>query len=388
MKFAVAGLGYVGLSIAILLSKYYKVNAYDIDSNRINTINQGKSPIEDDKIKKYLFKKNKNFFATSDIAHAFKNVQYIIICTPTNFNSKTKKFDTNSIEELIKLVIDINKNANVVIKSTIPIGYIELVKKKFKKKNIYFSPEFLREGKALEDNLYPSRIIVGSKDKNARLFGKYLLRCSLKKDTKLLFMNSREAEAVKLFSNTYLAMRISFFNELDNFAQFNDISTSDIISGISEDKRIGRGYNNPSFGYGGYCLPKDTKQLLYHFDHIGSDLIKGIIKSNKNRKKFIANMILKMKKKNVGIYRLNAKAGSDNLRSSAIFDVMKYIQANGTKVIIYEPLAKKINLKKYNIVNDFQTFINSSDLIVANRIDRKINKYSDKILTRDIFNEN
>ena len=390
MKIAVAGTGYVGLSLATLLSKKNEVIALDIIPEKVEMINNRISPIKDEMIEKYFKEENLNLKATLDYKEAFKNVDYIIISTPTNYDEKTNFFDTSSVEDIIKKVIDMNLNTTMVIKSTIPVGFVEHIKNKYGIDNIFFSPEFLREGKALYDNLYPSRIIVGEKNERAKKFAKLLKDSSLKKDVKILYMNSTEAEAVKLFANTYLALRISFFNELDTYAEIKNLNSKNIIDGICLDPRIGDYYNNPSFGYGGYCLPKDTKQLLANYENVPQDLIRAIVNSNNTRKKYISDIILEKKPKVIGIYRLTMKSGSDNFRQSAIQDIIQNIKNsnNKIKIIIYEPQLNTDNFNNCEIVNNFNKFYDDSDIVLANRIDDNINTNMDKVYTRDLYYNN
>ena len=390
MKIAVAGTGYVGLSLATLLSKKNEVIALDIIPEKVEMINNRISPIKDEMIEKYFKEENLNLKATLDYKEAFKNVDYIIISTPTNYDEETNSFDTSSVEDIIKKVIDMNLNTTMVIKSTIPVGFVEQIKNKYGIDNIFFSPEFLREGKALYDNLYPSRIIVGEKSEKAKKFAELLKDSSLKKNVKILYLNSTEAEAVKLFANTYLALRISFFNELDTYAEIKNLNSKDIIDGICLDPRIGDYYNNPSFGYGGYCLPKDTKQLLANYENVPQNLIKAIVKSNSTRKKYISDKVLEKNPKVVGIYRLTMKSGSDNFRQSAIQDIINNIKNNnaGIKIIIYEPQINSNNFNGCEVVNDFNIFYNNSDIILANIIDDNINTNMDKVYTRDLYYNN
>ncbi|MBR1386160.1 MAG: nucleotide sugar dehydrogenase [Bacilli bacterium] len=387
MKIALCGTGYVGLSLAILLSQRNNVYALDIIPQKVEMINNRISPIKDEYIEKYLKKKNLNLRATLDYKEALTDADYVIVCTPTNYNEVTNYFDTSNVEDIIKKVIEVCdlKKTSIVIKSTIPVGFIEKMKKKYRIKGIFFSPEFLREGKALYDNLYPSRIIVGDKTKKAKKFAKLLKDASLKKDVKVLFMNNTEAEAVKLFANTYLALRVSYFNELDTYAEEKGLNTKDIIEGVCLDPRIGNYYNNPSFGYGGYCLPKDTKQLLANFKDVPQNMIGAIVKSNDTRKEHIAKKISNKKPNVVGIYRLTMKSGSDNYRSSAIQGIIEKLKDNNIKIIIYEP---SLNVKEFNnleVLNDLNAFKSLSDVILVNRYNQELNNVRHKIYTRDIF---
>ena len=388
MKIAVAGTGYVGLSIATLLSQNNEVVALDIIPEKVKMINNGISPIKDEYIEDYLKNKNLNLRATLDYKDAFKDAEFIVISTPTNYDDEKNFFDTSSVEDIINKVVKMNINTTMVVKSTVPVGFIEEMKQKYNIDNIMFSPEFLREGKALYDNLYPSRIIVGEKSQRAEKFAELLKEAAIKKDIPIKFMHSTEAEAVKLFANTYLALRVSYFNELDTYAELKGLNTKDIIDGVCLDPRIGDYYNNPSFGYGGYCLPKDTKQLLANYDKVPQNLIEAIVKSNDTRKDHITKMILKKNPKIVGIYRLTMKTNSDNFRASAIQGIIQRLKANNINVIIHEPTLKAEEFNECNVVNDFDEFVNKSDIVLCNRIDDKIKKYSDKIYTRDLFNEN
>lgn len=389
IKIAIAGTGYVGLSLAVLLSQKNNVCAYDIIKEKVDMINNKLSPIKDNYIQEFLSTKKLNLKATTNYKKAFEDAEYIIVCTPTNYDEKKNNFDTSSIEDVIEKVKKIKNNkALIVIKSTIPIGYTENIRKKYKNNNIIFSPEFLREGKALYDNLHPSRIIVGEKSERAEKFANLLLQGSEEKNAKIKLMNSNEAEAVKLFANTYLAMRVSFFNELDTFAELKGFNSKDIIDGVSLDKRIGQHYNNPSFGYGGYCLPKDTKQLLANYEEIPQSLIGAIVKSNDLRKEHILKEILKRNPKKVGIYRLNMKNGSDNFRSSAIIDIMEKLKKEKIELIIYEPTIKNKLYNDYNICNDLNKFKKDSDIIIANRYNEDLEDVKEKIYSRDIFNKN
>lgn len=385
MKIAVAGTGYVGLSLATLLSQKNEVIALDVIPEKVEKINNRISPIQDQYIEEYFKTKKLNLKATLDYKEAFNGAKYIIISTPTNYDEKTHFFDTSSVEDIIKKAISMNIDTTMVVKSTIPVGFIENMKKKYNIDNIMFSPEFLREGKALYDNLYPSRIIVGEKSKRAEEFANLLKECCLKEDVTVRFMNSTEAEAVKLFANTYLALRVAYFNELDTYAELKGLNTKDIIDGVCLDPRIGNFYNNPSFGYGGYCLPKDTKQLLANYDNVPENLIEAIVKSNDTRKRHITDMILEHNPSVVGIYRLTMKSNSDNFRASAIQSVIKNLKDKNVRVVIYEPTLTTDTFDDLEVVKDLNKFKNISDIIVVNRIDDNLLDVKDKLYTRDLY---
>ena len=389
MNITIVGTGYVGLSIAVLLSQKHSVVALDVDEKKVQLINHKQSPIEDKEIEEYIKTKELNLLATIDKELAYKNPDYVVICTPTDYDTTSNYFDTSSIDAVLYDLKQYCPGVPVIIKSTIPVGFTRATRKKFDKENIFFSPEFLREGRALFDNLHPSRIIVGSHLQEAKVFSKLLSDASLDKDTKVILMGSTEAEAVKLFSNTYLALRVAYFNELDSYAESHSLNTREIINGVSLDPRIGFHYNNPSFGYGGYCLPKDTKQLRANYKDVPNNIINAIVEANSTRKDFIADQILKKEPQVVGIYRLVMKSGSDNFRSSSIQGIMKRIKAKGVTVIVYEPVLIEDGQNEFfnsRVISDLDHFKKISSVIVANRITNELEDVGEKVYSRDLFN--
>ena len=385
MKIAVSGLGYVGLSNAVLLAQKNEVVATDISQERVNKVNLRLSPVRDEELEIYLREKKLNLRATCDPSEAYKNAQFVIIATPTNYDPETNHFDTSSVENVIKDIIDVNKEATIVVKSTIPVGFISRMRKELETDRLIFSPEFLREGKALYDNLHPSRIIVGDQSKAAKQFAALLLDGSLKKDVPILFTSQDEAEAIKLFANTYLAMRVSYFNELDSYAMCKNLDAKQIIDGVCLDPRISGSYNNPSFGYGGYCLPKDTKQLLANYGDIQQNLISAIVETNQTRKLLIATEIIKLRPKRVGIYRLIMKASSDNFRDSAVFDIVERLLESDVEVTIFEPLYREAKWNNLIVINDLNKFYSYNDVILANRRDAQTQVFNEKLFTLDLF---
>ena len=384
-KIVVVGLGYVGLSNAVLLAQHNEVVGVDIARARVDAVNARSSPISDAELSKYLAEKDLNLSASIDLKSSLTGADFVIVSTPTNYDERSNFFDTSSVEDVIARVIETKSKASIVVKSTIPVGFIDSVKKRMNTDAVMFSPEFLREGKALFDNLYPSRIIVSEKSERAKIFADLLVQGAIKSDIELLFTSAREAEAIKLFSNTYLAMRVAFFNELDSYALAGDMNSREIIEGVSLDPRIGDHYNNPSFGYGGYCLPKDTKQLLANYNAVPQNIIRAIVDANSTRKDFLADIIISQRPQAVGVYRLVMKAGSDNFRQSSIQGIMKRIKAKGIRVIVYEPELNEDEFFQSRVENNFEVFKRSVDIILANRMAPELKDIAEKVFTRDLF---